>query len=266
MPSVRVSLKKKLSVLLLGVTLLSAFILGRIELHALLSTVIILGMAYQIPTWASSKQTKPVSYIGLAIILIWSAMLFLHLIPGFNNIQVLDNVIKSPESASFSMYINLDKPMAFFALILAYPKLLGDHKKWQLPPTIWTIICLFSLFPIAVLLGESKSEFSLPSWWWLFALNNLLLTCVAEEALFRGFIQQSLTHRFNLPIGVLVASAMFGLAHYSGGPLLIIFATLAGLNYGLIFHFTHRLWCAVLIHFLFNLTHLIFFTYPVLAP
>ncbi|MGC3833655.1 type II CAAX prenyl endopeptidase Rce1 family protein [Moritella viscosa] len=71
-----------------------------------------------------------------------------------------------------------------------------------------------------------------------------------------GRLRLSLVCRFEWRIG---------LAHFSGGTLLVIFATLADLGYALVFHFTNRLWCAVLAHLLFNFVHLIFFTYPVLA-
>lgn len=197
--------------------------------------------------------------------IIWCVMLFVHLIPGFNNLQVLNKVTAGPLSAPFSMYLNLDKPLALFALFLAYPFLLGSEAKGRVKPALLVMIPLLSLLPIAAMLGALKPELSLPSWWWLFALNNLILTCVAEEALFRGFVQQSLSRRFDWRLGLVIASILFGLAHFAGGPLLMVFATLAGPGYGLVFHFTGRLWCAVLAHFLFNFCHLVFFTYPILA-
>ncbi|GAM71575.1 CAAX amino terminal protease family [Vibrio sp. JCM 19236] len=95
-------------------------------------------------------------------------------------------------------------------------------------------------------------------------LNNFLLTCVAEEAFFRGFLQQVLCKKYGWHLGVAIASLLFGLAHMGGGLLLVVFASLAGLGYGLIFHFSSRLWVAVLFHFLFNFTHLLFFTYPMM--
>jgi membrane protease YdiL (CAAX protease family) len=62
----------------------------------------------------------------------------------------------------------------------------------------------------------------------------------------------------------LIAALLFGLAHFAGGPLLIFFAALAGLIYGLAWQWSGRLWIATLVHFAFNLTHLLLFTYPVL--
>ncbi|WP_282066633.1 CPBP family intramembrane glutamic endopeptidase [Vibrio rotiferianus] len=257
--------QKVVALVLLGLTLLSALFIGRIELTAFVSTLVVLGVAYRLPMLASNQKTKPVYYLGWSVVIIWCVMLFVHVIPGFNNLQVLNKVTASPLSAPFSMYLNLDKPLALFALFLAYPFLLGSEAKGRVKPALLVMIPLLSLLPIAAMLGALKPELSLPSWWWLFALNNLILTCVAEEALFRGFVQQSLSRRFDWRLGLVIASILFGLAHFAGGPLLIVFATLAGLGYGLVFHFTGRLWCAVLAHFLFNFCHLVFFTYPILA-
>ena len=257
--------QRAVALALLGLTLLSALFIGRIELIAFVSTLVVLGVAYRLPMLASNQKMKLVYYLGWSVVIIWCVMLFVHLIPGFNNLQVLDKVTAGPLSAPFSMYLNLDKPLALFALFLAYPFLLGSEAKGRVKPALLVMIPLLSLLPIAAMLGALKPELSLPSWWWLFALNNLILTCVAEEALFRGFVQQSLSRRFDWRLGLVIASILFGLAHFAGGPLLIAFATLAGLGYGLVFHFTGRLWCAVLAHFLFNFCHLVFFTYPILA-
>lgn len=257
--------QKVVALVLLGLTLLSALFIGRIELTAFVSTLVVLGVAYRLPMLASNQKTKPVYYLGWSVVIIWCVMLFVHVIPGFNNLQVLDKVTAGPLSAPFSMYLNLDKPLALFALFLAYPFLLGGEAKGRVKPALLVMILLLSLLPIAAMLGALKPELSLPSWWWLFALNNLILTCVAEEALFRGFVQQSFSRRFDWRLGLVIASILFGLAHFAGSLLLIVFATLVGLGYGLVFHFTGRLWCAVLAHFLFNFCHLVFFTYPILA-
>jgi membrane protease YdiL (CAAX protease family) len=257
--------QRAVALALLGLTLLSALFIGRIELIAFASALVVLGIAYRLPMLASNQKMRLVYYLGWSVVIIWCVMLFVHLIPGFNNLQVLDKVTAGPLSAPFSMYLNLDKPLALFALFLAYPFLLGSEAKGRVKPALLVMIPLLSLLPIAAMLGALKPELSLPSWWWLFVLNNLILTCVAEEALFRGLVQQSLSRRFDWRLGLVIASILFGLAHFAGGPLLMAFATLAGLGYGLVFHFTGRLWCAVLAHFLFNFCHLVFFTYPILA-
>ncbi len=255
----------KMMFLLLGITLVSAFLVNRIEPVALITSLVVLGAAYKLPAIAHRPRGKSLYLFGWGIVLIWCAMLFLHLMPGFHNLKVLDKVVSGHQSLPFSMYLNLDKPLAFFALLFAYPKLLGEAKQVDFKRVLSIVVPLLALLPVANFLGALKVELSLPSWWWLFALNNLMITCVAEEALFRGVIQQSLSRRFNWKIGLAVASILFGFAHIAGGGLLVLFATLAGVGYGLVFHVTGRLWYAVLVHFLFNFVHLLVFTYPALA-
>lgn len=251
--------KTKESLILLVIALAGAFLHQRLSVVGLVSTVVGLSIAYQVP-----KQHGWLKYAGLLFVFIASLALFLHLVPGFNNLRVLENVYAGSQSSSFNMYMNLDKPIAFFMLLLAYPALLGAPQSVHTRRIISITLPIFFLLPIAVVFGALKPEFSIPSWLLLFAFKNLMFTCVAEEALFRGWIQKGMSQRFGWKIGLLVASSLFGIAHFAGGPLLMVFAGLAGLGYGLIYHFTGRLWAAVLVHFVFNLVHVIFFTYPTL--
>ncbi|EHU6503867.1 CPBP family intramembrane metalloprotease [Vibrio cholerae] len=245
---------------LLSLTLLSAFATGHLSLLGGVSA----GLGFVLAYFAvnSSAHWRTAAWVAL---LLWCLALFLHWLPGFSNLKVLDKVIAGPHSTPFSLYLNLDKPLVFFALLLAFPRLLGKTQTAKWGATLATLLPLFALLPVAVWLGALAYEWSLPEWWWIFAINNLLFTCVAEEALFRGLIQQKAQQQFGTIAGLLIASALFGMAHFVGGPLLMIFAALAGLGYGLVFHFTGRLWASVGVHFLFNFAHLLFFTYPMLA-
>ncbi len=271
---------KPITIILLAFSILSAFVVERIDVFALATTVVLLTVAYSIPKFANASRLQipanriainkkanfnAIAYIAWSIVLLLSALLFIHKTPGFNNLLVLKEVYAGPNSLPFSMYLNLDKPIAFFALLFAYPTMLGDKPR---PNGKWLFIAvalLASLLPVASLIGALQIEVGLPDWWWIFAINNLMITCVAEEALFRGLIQKSLSECYVWWIGLLVASLLFGLAHFAGGPLLMLFATFAGIGYGLVFHFTGRLWCSVIAHFAFNLAHLVLFTYPAAA-
>lgn len=256
--------KVKVAYGLLAAALLGAFVEERINAVALLISCGVFGLAYILP-----RLEKPFKFFGWAILVGWSAAMFLHIVPGFGNLLVLDKVLSGPQSTLFSMHLNLDKLLVFFALLLAYPQVLGKRSSWRSPVSFKALILVtvstLLLLPVAVFLGALKFEPSLPSWWWLFVLNNLLLTCVAEEALFRGALQQSVSDRWGWKAGLVIASLLFGVAHFSGGWLLVIFTTLAGLGYGLVFHITQRLSAAVFVHFLFNFVHLGLFTYPALA-
>lgn len=171
---------------LLIITLLSA--LGSGYLTFVGAGIICVGFALAYLAANGQSHWRTTAWVAL---LLWCLALFLHWLPGFSNLKVLDKVIASAHSTPFSLYLNLDKPLVFFALLLAFPALLGQSKTANIKATLLTLVPLFALLPIAVWLGALAFEWSLPEWWWIFALNNLLFTCVAEEALFRGLIQQS---------------------------------------------------------------------------
>ena len=192
-----------------------------------------------------------------------------HLLPGFNNLQVLDNVEKSINSVPFTLYFNFDKPMILFILLMLYPTVLMDKQaihlfKIENKRRLTTVIAIsfIVIFTLANLFSLIAIDPQLPSWWWWFALNNLLLTCVIEEVFFRGFIQQKLTSKFNPFVGLIVASLLFGIAHFAGGLNYVVVATLAGLLYGVVYLNTGKIWHAILMHFCLNMVHLYLFTYP----
>ena len=243
--------------ILLGVALLAALYLGNLSPSALLITLAGLLLA-----WRTPSLPQPWRGAALTLVLLWAIALMLHLIPGFNNLKVLGQVQAGPASVPFNMYLNLDKQLVFFGLLLAWPALLGQGGAIRWRALALLLLPLAALLITAWQLGALKPEVGLPHWWWLFAFNNLVFTCVAEEALFRGFIQQGVAARSRLWLGILVASLLFGAAHLAGGPLLMLFAALAGACYGLAFQLSGRLSVAILLHFLFNFAHLALFTYP----
>lgn len=243
--------------IMLAVALLAALGLGHLSPVALLASTAGLLLA-----WRTPSLPQPWRAVALGAVLLWAVALMLHLIPGFTNLKVLDQVQAGPASVPFNMYLNLDKPLVFFGLLLAWPALLGPGGAVQWRRLALLLVPLAALLIAAWQLGALKPEVGLPGWWWLFAINNLLFTCVAEEALFRGFLQQGIAAHSRRWLGVLVASLLFGVAHLAGGPLLVLFAALAGACYGLAFLLSGRLNVAIAIHFLFNFAHLALFTYP----
>jgi hypothetical protein len=249
--------QQRSGLILLGVALLTALWLERLGPVAALASLAGLLLAWRTPT-----LPQPWRGVALTLVLLWALALTLHLVPGFDNLKVLDRVQAGPASVPFTLYLNLDKPLIFFGLLLAWPALLGPGGAIRWRPLALLILPLAALLIAAWQLGALKPEVGLPHWWWLFALNNLLFTCVAEEALFRGLIQQGVASRSKPWLGLLVASLLFGAAHLAGGPLLVLFAALAGACYGLAFLLSGRLSVAITIHFLFNFAHLALFTYP----
>lgn len=249
--------QQRSGLILLGVALLTALWLERLSPVAAL-----VSLAGLLLAWRTPRLPQPWRGVALTLVLLWAMALTLHLVPGFDNLKVLDRVQAGPASVPFTLYLNLDKPLIFFGLLLAWPALLGPGGTMRWRPLTLLILPLAALLITAWQLGALKPEVGLPHWWWLFAFNNLVFTCVAEEALFRGLIQQGVASRSKPWLGLLVASLLFGAAHLAGGPLLVLFAALAGACYGLAFQLSGRLSVAILLHFLFNFAHLALFTYP----
>ncbi|GAB1104647.1 MAG: CPBP family intramembrane metalloprotease [Shewanella algae] len=281
-----------IALLLLATSLLLALFLGRIAAPTLILVGLLLALAFKLPKWrqrfcrqansansaAANNEANEQGHIRLkqfavygaqGLILLSAVALTVHLLPGFDNLKLLDKVQASSGSAPFSMYLNLDKPLSLFLLLLAWPLVAGTPK--PLPRRkIILLALLFAATPallgLASLSGAINWDPKLPGWWWLFALNNLLLTCVAEEVLFRGALQQYLVKRGGALLGITLASVLFGLAHLAGGWTLVLFAALAGVLYGLVFQLSGRLWLAALCHFCLNFCHLLLFSYPMALP
>ena len=249
---------------LLITSLIMAITAGKLSLSAFAIVILVLSGIY----FSNKKNAIPRPLL-IIFVLVWCVALFHHWLPGFNNFHVLKNVQAKPLSIPFNMYLNLDKPLIFFSLFLVYPNLLGQCSKFKIRPVNYygiacALLLLAMLLPAASILGKISPDFSLPSWWWLFAFNNLVFTCVVEEALFRGYIQQNLSRRFGFFVSIILTSMLFGVEHVHYGSLFVFFASLAGLGYGIVFHFSRRLWATVLTHFLFNFSWLLFYTYPML--
>ncbi|MGK3142559.1 CPBP family intramembrane glutamic endopeptidase [Pantoea sp. C2G6] len=202
-----------------------------------------------------------------ALLLLIAIGLLLHLFPGFNNPLQRDHVQIGPRSVPFSFGFNFDKALIPFVLLAALPTLFrapAALTRYRLPAALALIAAVPLLLYSAVLLGGLAVERHFPAWLGTFMLANLFFVSLAEEALFRGYLQQRLRQALGGLPALLISSLLFGLVHAPGGVLLVIFATLAGLIYGLAWHWSGRLWLATALHFALNLTHLLFFTYPAL--
>lgn len=190
--------------------------------------------------------------------------LFLHLVPGFHNPLMIDGEKPGPLSAPFTMYYNFDKALVPFLLFACLPTLFAAKTGKSVGKTGWIALALAvpALLLLAVALGGLKIEPHAPSWFLAFMMANLFFVCLAEEALFRGYLQQRLSQWLGAWPALIIAALVFGAAHLAGGMLMVAFATLAGLIYGLAWMWSGRLWVPILFHFGLNLTHLLLFTYP----
>lgn len=205
-------------------------------------------------------------YITEGVLVLCAVALTLHLIPGFHNPKILDAVLVGSQSVPYTMYYNFDKALTPFLLIMCIRSLFSDGLQHKVTLWKWGLLCLSIplLLLVAVFLGGLKPELHFPSWLPQFVFANIFFVSLAEEALFRGYIQQRLSMLVHPVLAMVIAAVIFGAFHYTGGILLAVFAALAGVIYGIAWMWSRRLWVAVLFHFGLNICHLLFFTYPML--
>jgi membrane protease YdiL (CAAX protease family) len=193
-------------------------------------------------------------------------------VPGFHNPVLLDHVQVSAGAPPFTLYANFDKAIAGIVLMGVFCAPIRARADWlpmlrrTLPVLAATLVVVLGA---GVLLGVVRPDVKwLPVTPW-FLVNNLLITCVTEEAFFRGFLLAGLARgmtgwRAGPAVAVVVSTVLFGLAHAAGGPLLVVFATLAGFGYAAAYLRSGRIEGAILVHFALNAVHFVAFTYPAL--
>ncbi|MBI3211368.1 MAG: CPBP family intramembrane metalloprotease [Simkania negevensis] len=202
-----------------------------------------------------------------------SLALFLHLLPWFHNWKMAEKISISSHGVPYTLFLNYDKPfIGFFPLALSIPL----TRNLQQFKTTFIKIFALSLLGLLLLLLLTFSfhlvhidlKFPRISGVWLIA--NLFFVTIAEEAFFRGFLQREIEKFFpssyGTPLSIFLVSLFFALLHL-GFVFDFSFAFLAfvaSLIYGTIYWLTRSIEGAIFAHFLFNLTHFFFFTYPLL--
>lgn len=264
---------KKLPIIFFAIALATALISGVVNF---ISSLIILLFGFLIYSFYQKKLSSPYKifiYFGIFIIAILS---FLHQLPGIDNIEFLTNIKLSKNSSNFDLWLNFDKPLiAIFLLFFIYnpPRKFSDYKNIF----IQTLKLFVPLLIILLALGTYGNflvfDPKFPSFeiTFLWLIKMIFLTIFAEEFFFRFFIQNSVILLFKNSkyfsknpqiIGLIFTSILFGLTHFSQGFIFILLATICGFFYGLIFIRTRYIEASILLHFLINLTHFIFFSYP----
>ncbi|MDD2056172.1 CPBP family intramembrane metalloprotease [Pseudomonas sp. GD03860] len=245
---------------LLGLGYAFALVHGSLGLLALPGLIALVCAGMLVNRSARWQQS-----LGHVLFLLLALCLALHWLPGFQSAKVIDAAIFSEGALPFSMYLNLDKPLIGFWLLLACPGVLGIGAKRPLAGLALTLptviaVCLGAAWLLGVVAWAPKW----PGQAWIWALNNLLLVSLTEELLFRGYIQGGLERLLNSrTLALMLASGLFGLAHLGAGWQWMLLATVAGLGYGLAYR-QGGLFAAVLCHFALNLSHFAGFTYPML--
>ena len=247
---------------------------------SLLSCGIILLFGFLIYNFYQQKflpKYQILIFFGIFIITILS---FLHKLPDIDNIEAIKDIQLSKNSNSFDLWLNFDKPLiAIFLLFFVYktPKKIIDYKNifWQ------SILFFVPLFLIVLALGIVSNfltfdpkipDFQITFLW---LIKMLFLTIYPEEFFFRFFIQNNVisllknskycqkyfSKNYQI-IGVSIVAILFGLSHFSGGFSFVLLAMICGFCYGLVYIRTGYIEASIFLHFLVNLTHFFWFSYP----
>ena len=250
---------------LLFITLISGIYTGTANFIAVTSIVILYGL---ISIYSKvSPRVKPLFWL---LVFALAFTLELHLIPGFHNLLILDKVKITADAMPYTLYLNFDKTIAGLLIIgltlqrvksLANFKLMLKHVFVRLPLVLLIILILSYAF------GYVRFDPKLAPQLWLWMISNLFFTCIAEEGLFRGFFQEYLSsfkYKYAEYVAIVIPALFFGAIHFPGGIKYVILATVAGSLYGWIYKVTRSIEASMLAHFMLNLTHILFFTYPAL--
>lgn len=84
-----------------------------------------------------------------------------------------------------------------------------------------------------------------------------VLAGIGEELFFRGWLQSILIHRFEVWLGILITSAVFGLAHYLSTTY-AIYAGLTGIYLGVIYQVSGNLFIVMAVHALYDFIALVY--------
>ncbi len=240
---------------------------GYLRSPAIMSLGIFLLFAY-LAQHKKASRTQRMAFSTLTALI--ALALATHRLPGFSYPTLLADIQLSPDAASYTLHANFDKGAVGLILLALFCRRTRsiaecvDVMRKSLPVMAMTFA---SVLALAISIGYIRPEFKLPAVTWIFLSTNLFFTVAAEEAFFRGFLQDRLAgllSSFHVGKGITVAvsALLFGLAHGAGGTTYMGLATLVGFGYALAYARTQRIESAITAHFLFNALHFIGFTYP----
>lgn len=257
-------------VIALGLSIFLGWIGPTLNIVALIVIAVLVLVIYCLK---NSKLPVLVRFLSAIALCILGGVILAHRVMGFDNILVLNKVFISKDGVPFSLYLNYDKTILGILILGILHQRISSRKEWfkMLKAMSWrAVIVILVVMLFAFRFKYVHFDFKIPRSILLFAVTNLFFVCLAEEAFFRGFIQKYLSMslskiKFGNAFAILVAATLFGAAHFGGGWHYMVLAGIAGVGYGWIYFRTQRIEASILAHFLLNMVHFVFFTYPALA-
>ena len=214
---------------LFTLTSIASIIYGLIQVSGLIFCALLLASSYFTNKKHCPEKVKAAS---LVVTLLLCLSLSFHLISGFSRITIYDDFLIEGSKEPISFSINYGKFVIISFLIgVAYNKL--SPPKEVLSSFISALRFGLAWVPLVLVLGYflgAQFQFKIHPTIPLFASMNLLFTCTLEEVFFRGLIQSRLKEwlkkrtAYNAQLAIIIASTLFGIAHFSGGVEMVIAA------------------------------------------
>ncbi|TWC39056.1 hypothetical protein FBY03_105185 [Pseudomonas sp. SJZ079] len=187
-----------------------------------------------------------------------------HALPGFSPWQLWPARQISVDAPPYALRLSWDKLLVGLSL-LAWWLGQADSSLTRLQPRKLGAAMLLTLIGVPLLalqLGVVAWQPKWPQDLWLWLVVNLGVTVLAEELLFRGLLQTRLIAWLGAWPGITLTALLFGAVHAPFSPLFALVAAVAGLGYGLVFHYSGRLSLALALHAGVNLLHVLLLSYP----
>ncbi|MET0382401.1 MAG: CPBP family intramembrane glutamic endopeptidase [Burkholderiaceae bacterium] len=224
--------------------------------------------------WAAlhAPRARPLFVASAAAV---ALAMSLHLLRGYHDPLPGAALRLTPDALPFVPHLNFDKAAAGLVLLATFAARARSPRIFagQLGPiAVAAAATASAAIGLALAAGVVRFEPKLPDIAPPFLVANLLFTCVAEEAFFRGLIQERLMRlaassgSTAWTAGAIAASAaLFGLAHAGGGAPWMLISAVAGAGYAGLYARTRSIEGPILVHFAVNAAHFLGFTYPALA-
>jgi len=185
-----------------------------------------------------------------------------HLVPGFSATPLWPPRQLSANAAPYALRLSWDKLLVGVTLLAWWLGQKTPNKPLSTGVWLTAALTLLGVPLLALALGLVGWQPKWPAQLWLWLAINLGVAVLAEELLFRGLLQGRLVNWLGTRAGIGLTALLFAAVHLPFSPLFAVVAGIAGLGYGLIFHFSGRISLAIALHGAVNLLHLLLLSYP----
>lgn len=223
--------------------------------------------------FVKNKNLRLIKFLLFFLIIIFSTLLIAHKIPGFYNYKMLSDVKLSQGARDFSLWYNFDKGALSFIFLFYYINQFREKINIKNSAKILTLSYLIAT-PILMICAIKMNyvifdinKFANIELIIFILIKMIFFTVIVEEIIYRFFAMNYfqdvfLATKYSKILSCIVASLIFSLIHYYGGIIFMILSFIAGLFFGGIYLKTRNIQSAIILHFLINFTHLLFFSYP----